>query len=128
EKSRSAQPPADDARQPTTWLTMGQQRERERLAAELHDGMGQALTLIKLMVEDARMRLRRGQADDAAQLLDATVLQIRDTIGEMRQICGELRPLALERLGLPAALSALCRRVEQSIEALRVMFSCGVED
>ena len=128
EKSQSAQPPADDARKPTTWLMMGQQRERERLAAELHDGMGQALTLIKLMVEDARMRLRRGQADDAAQLLDATVLQIRDTIGEMRQICGELRPLALERLGLPAALGALCRRVGQSIETLRVMFSCGIED
>ncbi|ALL70989.1 putative PAS/PAC sensor protein (plasmid) [Paraburkholderia caribensis MBA4] len=127
-KSQSAQPPADDARKPATWLMMGQQRERERLAAELHDGMGQALTLIKLMVEDARMRLRRGQADDAAQLLDSTVLQIRDTIGEMRQICGELRPLALERLGLPAALGALCRRVEQGIETLRVMFSCGIED
>lgn len=118
----------DDAHTLTNWLTMGQQRERERLAAELHDGMGQALTLIKLMVEDAGMRLRRGQADDAAQLLDATVLQIRDTIGEMRQICGELRPLALERLGLPAALSTLCRHVEQSVETLRVVYSCGVAD
>ncbi|SEK09951.1 sensor histidine kinase [Paraburkholderia diazotrophica] len=117
-----------DAYSRSIWLTRGQQRERERLAAELHDGMGQALTLIKLMVEDARMRLRRGQADDAAQLLDAAVLQIRDTIGEMRQICGELRPLALERLGLPAALSTLCRRVEQSVETLRVVLSCGVED
>ncbi|MEX3937281.1 histidine kinase [Paraburkholderia phymatum] len=117
-----------DAYRRSIWLTRGQQRERERLAAELHDGMGQALTLIKLMVEDARMRLRRGQADDAAQLLDAAVLQIRDTIGEMRQICGELRPLALERLGLPAALSTLCRRVEQSVETLRVVLSCGVED
>jgi two-component system NarL family sensor kinase len=126
--SQSVQPPAGDARNEATWLTMGQQRERERVAAELHDGMGQALTLIKLMVEDARMRLRRGQADNAAQLLDATVLQIRDTIGEMRQICGELRPLALERLGLPAALSTLCRRVEQSVETLRVMFSSGIED
>ncbi|MBN3753574.1 PAS domain S-box protein [Paraburkholderia sp. Tr-20389] len=112
----------------TTWLFMGQQRERERLAAELHDGMGQALTLIKLMVEDARMRLRAGHTDDAVQLLDSTVLQIRDTIGEMRQICGELRPLALERLGLPAALSTLCRRVEKSVETLSVAFACGVED
>lgn len=111
-----------------TWLSMGQQRERERLAAELHDGMGQALTLIKLMVEDARMRLRRGQADDAAQLLDTTVLQIRDTIGEMRQICGELRPIALQRLGLPAALSTLCRSVELSSERLRVVFACGIAE
>ncbi|MBN3762247.1 histidine kinase [Burkholderia sp. Ac-20365] len=126
--SHTASPRGDDTHTFTNWLNMGQQRERQRLAAELHDGMGQALTLIKLMVEDARMRLRSGQTDDATQLLDATVLQIRDTIGEMRQICGELRPLALERLGLPAALSTLCRRVEQSVETLRVAFACGVED
>jgi two-component system NarL family sensor kinase len=110
------------------YLMIGQQWERKRLAADLHDGLGQALTLIKLMVEDARMRLRRGQAEDAAQKLDATVLQIRDTIGEMRQICGELRPLALERLGLPAALSTLCRRMDLSAENLAVSFQSDVDD
>jgi two-component system NarL family sensor kinase len=46
----------------------------------------------------------------------------------MRQICGELRPLALERLGLPAGLSTLCRRVERSAEALVVTFHCEVDD
>ncbi|MGF6935628.1 two-component system NarL family sensor kinase [Paraburkholderia sp. UCT70] len=128
-------PPADGAhlseavaRDRLKYLMIGQQRERQRLAADLHDGLGQALTLIKLMVEDARMRLRRGQAEDGAQKLDATVLQIRETIGEMRQICGELRPLALERLGLAAALSTLCRRVERSAEGLAVNFRCEVDD
>jgi two-component system, NarL family, sensor kinase len=128
-------PPADvaatsgaDARNRLTWLMIGQHKERQRIAADLHDGIGQALTLIKLMVEDARMRLRRGQADDAAQQLDATVLQIRETIGEMRQICGELRPLALERRGLSAALSTLCRRVERSADGLVVTFHCDIDD
>ncbi|MBC8748703.1 MULTISPECIES: sensor histidine kinase [Paraburkholderia] len=120
--------PKAAARDRLKYLMIGQQRERQRLAAELHDGLGQALTLIKLMVEDSRMRLRRGQAEDAAQKLDATVLQIREAIGEMRQICGELRPLALDRLGLAVALSTLCRRVERSAEGLAVNFRCDVDD
>jgi two-component system NarL family sensor kinase len=117
-----------DAHAQAVWLTMGQQHERERFAAELHDGIGQALTLVKLMVEDASMHLRRGQADETARLLDATVLQVRDTIGELRQICGELWPLSLVRLGLPAALTTLCRRVEQSVGALSVRFASAVDD
>ncbi|WP_233886936.1 PAS domain-containing sensor histidine kinase [Paraburkholderia flagellata] len=111
-----------------TYLMMGQQKERQRLAAELHDGLGQALTLIKLMAEDTLMRIRRGQIDDAANLLDSTVFRIRETIGDVRQICGELRPLMLDKLGLPAALSSLCRRVEHSAAALSVSFDCDVAD
>jgi two-component system NarL family sensor kinase len=122
----SADPSEAAARNRLKHLMIGQHRERQRLGADLHDGLGQALTLIKLMVEDARMRLRRGQAEDAAQKLDATVLQVREAIGEMRQICAELRPLALERLGLADALSTLGRRVERSTEGLTVSFHCDV--
>jgi len=111
-----------------TYLMMGQQKERQRLAAELHDGLGQALTLVKLMTEDALMRIRRGQVDDAVQLLDATVFRVRETIGDVRQICGELRPLMLDKLGLPAALASLCRRIEHGTEAIAVVFDCDVAD
>ncbi|SFT68815.1 sensor histidine kinase [Paraburkholderia aspalathi] len=120
--------PDASARDHLTYLTMGQQKERQRLAAELHDGLGQALTLVKLMAEDALMRIRRGQVDDAAQLLDATVLRIRETIGDVRQICGELRPLMLDQLGLPAALGSLCRRIERGAENVSVVFNCDVDD
>ncbi|MCP3723212.1 PAS domain-containing sensor histidine kinase [Paraburkholderia sp. CNPSo 3272] len=111
-----------------TYLMIGQQKERQRLASELHDGLGQALTLVKLMTEDALMRIRRGQVDDAVQLLDSTVFRIRETIGDVRQICGELRPLMLDKLGLPAALGSLCRRIERGTEAMSVVFDCDVAD
>jgi two-component system NarL family sensor kinase len=111
-----------------TYLMVGQQKERHRLAAELHDGIGQALTLIKLMNEDALMRMRRGEIDEAANLLDATVHRIRETIGDVRQICGELRPLMLDKLGVPAALASLCRRIERDTEMLSVVFNCDVDD
>lgn len=110
------------------YLMLGQQKERQRLAAELHDGLGQALTLVKLMTEDALMRIRRGQVGDAAKLLDATVFRVRETIGEVRQICGELRPLMLDKLGLLAALGSLCRRIEHGTETMSVVFDCDVAD
>ncbi|RQS11243.1 ATP-binding protein [Burkholderia sp. Bp8998] len=111
-----------------TYLLMGQQKERHRLAAELHDGLGQALTLIKLMNEDALMRIRRGEIDDATNLLDVAVLRIRETIGEVRRICGELKPPMLDRLGLPAALASLCRSIERDANRLSVEFNCDVDD
>jgi two-component system NarL family sensor kinase len=109
-------------------LAIGQEMERKRVSAELHDGLGQALTLIKLMVEDSLMRIRRGSVDEAAELLDTTVLRIREAIGEVRQICSELRPVLLDRLGLAAALEALCKRVEQGSENIVVIFDCRVEE
>lgn len=111
-----------------TYLTLGQEKERRRLSSELHDGLGQALTLIKLMVEDSLFRMRQGQVDDAAQLLDTTVLRIRETIGDLRHICSELYPLMIDRQGLPAALAALCRSVERGTENLAVGFDGDVED
>ncbi|MBN3787823.1 histidine kinase [Burkholderia sp. Ac-20353] len=124
----AAELPDASARTCQAWLLMGQQKERHRLAAELHDGLGQALTLVKLMNEDALMRIRRGEIEEAANLLDATVFRIRETIGEVRQICGELRPPMLDKLGLPAALASLCRRIERDAEMLSVEFDCDVDD
>lgn len=120
--------PSDRAYRSAALVQLGQHTERQRLAADLHDGIGQDLTLVKLMIEDARMRLGGGHTDEAVQLLDTAVKQVRDTMGEMRRICGELRPLALERLGLPAALSSLCQRFEQSAQGLTIHFRCSVDD
>jgi two-component system, NarL family, sensor kinase len=109
-------------------LMIGQERERKRVASELHDGLGQALTLIELLVEDSLMRIRRGNVDEATELLDTTVLRIREAIGEVRHICSESRPVLLDRLGLAAALEALCKRVEQGSGNVVVIFDCRVEE
>ncbi len=92
-----------DFRRLYTHLLTGQEHERKRLSSELHDGLGQALTLVKLMVEDALGRMRHGSAEQAESLLETTLLRIRETIGEVRHICNDLRPRLLDDL-------AWCRR------------------
>jgi len=115
-----------DFRRLYTDLMVGQERERKRLSAELHDGLGQALTLIKLMVEDALSRMRHGGADQAEALLDTTLTRIRETIGDVRHICNDLRPRLLDDLGLVPALQALCKQTEQCTKNVAVTFDCHV--
>ena len=110
------------------YLMIGQERERKRIAAELHDGLGQALTLIKLTIEDALIHIHRNNIAEATELLDTAALRIRESIGDMRRICSELRPALLDRLGLAAALDALCKRMAQGAGHLAVRFDCRVED
>ncbi|HMX27297.1 MAG TPA: triple tyrosine motif-containing protein, partial [Blastocatellia bacterium] len=90
-------------------LIESQEAERKRIAAELHDGLGQNLLVIK-----NRALFGLLQPDDAsrsaAQLTDisATVSQ---AIDEVRQIAANLHPYQLDRLGLTKALTAMIRKV-----------------
>ncbi|KFX29765.1 PAS domain-containing protein [Ralstonia solanacearum] len=117
-----------DAKRQYAFLMIGQERERKRISSELHDGLGQALTLIKLTVEDALIHIHRNNIAEATELLDTAVLRIRESIGDVRRICCELRPALLDRLGLAASLDALCKRVEEGAGHLAVRFDCGLED
>lgn len=82
-------------------LISAQEEERKRIARELHDGVGQALTsiLVNIKVLD--------QASDP-QTLHARMAELRgivdETLAAVRLLSRELRPSALDDLGLAAAL------------------------
>ncbi len=86
-----------------------QEEERGRLARDLHDDIGQALTALKIQVESLRGVLGEGpQADDraqgVAQRVDDCVDTIQSTLERVRQLSLSLRPPQLDDLGLAAAL------------------------
>jgi two-component system sensor histidine kinase UhpB len=84
-----------------------QEAERLRVARELHDEIGQTLTAVTINAERA--------ADGDPALLPAALRQVadavRDSLDEVRRIARELRPEALDDLGLVNALIALCSRI-----------------
>ena len=81
-----------------------QEGERQRIARELHDEIGQSLTVallaLKRVVDRAPTELR-------ADLRD-TQETVRSSLDEVRSIARRLRPDTLEDLGLHSALNALC--------------------
>jgi two-component system sensor histidine kinase UhpB len=85
-----------------------QESERSRIARELHDEVGQTLTAIALRAERAASEpdLQR------EALLDITETALR-SLEDVRRIGRELRPEALDDLGLVNALIALCARVDR---------------
>ncbi len=83
-----------------------QETERQRIARELHDATGQALTAIALGLRGMESQLERGSADST--VLTSQVREIKsfstNALGELRQIISDLRPPILDDMGLAAAL------------------------
>jgi two-component system sensor histidine kinase UhpB len=87
-----------------------EEAERLRIARELHDEVGQTLTAVALQAELASAR-----ADEDQPYLAELAAIVQDSLEDVRRIARELRPEALDDLGLVNALIALCSRVaEQS--------------
>jgi two-component system sensor histidine kinase UhpB len=85
-----------------------QEAERLRVARELHDEIGQTLTAVTIQAE----RAADGDPALAPDALRRVADAVRESLDEVRRIARELRPEALDDLGLVNALIALCRRVD----------------
>lgn len=83
--------------------------ERRRLRQELHDGLGPALAGIALGVRAAGSAVA-GQAPGTAQLLDRLADETEASLEEVRRIVYDLRPPALDQLGLRGAVLAHAER------------------
>jgi len=95
--------------------------ERRRWARELHDETLQGLGGLRVILSSA---LRRIEQDDVAELLREGVGQIEREIENLRAIITELRPAALDELGLIPAIEALVGRVS-AVQGLEI--ACDVD-
>ncbi len=92
-----------------------QETERLRISRELHDEVGQALTAMLLGLGPLAKRAPADLSKDLGRVQELA----RSSLQDVRRIALELRPEALDDLGLINALLGLCSRVEQQ-GALRV--------
>jgi signal transduction histidine kinase len=82
-----------------------QEEERGRLARDLHDDIGQALTALKIQLESVPRSEGRGEAENALRSrIEDCIETTRHTIERVRQLSLSLRPSQLDDLGLAAAL------------------------
>jgi PAS domain S-box-containing protein len=91
-------------------LARAEETERQRIAASLHDHLGQPLTMIKI-----RLGLMKKQADAARMVsnLSQIEFEIDELITAMRSLTFELSSPILRELGLEPALLNLCQRNEK---------------
>ncbi len=87
----------------STYLQEVREEERTRISREVHDGLGQALTGLKLDLAWLSLKLVRAQVP-VQEKVKAMVAHLDDTIQAVRRIATELRPGILDSFGLGAAL------------------------
>ena len=93
-------------------LIAAHETERRRIAAELHDSLGQTLAMIKNSAVSGT-RHARDLAAAQAQMEQITQ-QSTYAIGEVREIAYNLRPYLLDRLGLTKALRSMLHKIGDS--------------
>ncbi|UOQ48317.1 sensor histidine kinase [Gracilibacillus caseinilyticus] len=77
-----------------------QEEERRRLSREMHDGPAQMLANIMLRSEIVDRTYKKGDIDSAVKEMRNVRMMIRESLYEVRRIIYDLRPMALDDLGL----------------------------
>ncbi|MCF6379371.1 sensor histidine kinase [Nocardioides KLBMP 9356] len=90
-----------------TQLVQAREDERRRLRRDLHDGLGPLLAGVVMALDVVRSALARGDGDRAAELSGAAAEQARSAVTDVRRLVADLRPPALDDLGLVGALKGL---------------------
>ena len=92
---------------------MTREQEKSRIARELHDELGQLLTMLQMDVAWCKERVANGD-DTLAARLSRMEGMLRNTIAGTRRIAADLRPLMLDDLGLVPSLEWLAESFSQS--------------
>jgi signal transduction histidine kinase len=97
----------EDLRRSREALVTAREEERRRLRRELHDGVGAALAGLRLQLDAAHELVSDPRP---RRILDAARAGASEAVGDVRRITEDLRPPALDELGLGGSLRALGER------------------
>ncbi len=100
-----------------------QEEERSRISRELHDGVGQSLTAMKINLDLVAADLASKSPENAQTRLGETQKLARETLEDVRELSRLLRPRMLDELGLVPTLKWLARSFSQRTELAVEVFS-----
>ena len=106
-------------------LEQVREEERTRVAREIHDELGQALTILKLDLAWLQGKNRAGNG--VRKKIKSMIAEVDGTIEHIRRIVSELRPSILDEMGLCAALEWQVGQFQQRT-GIRAVFESASED
>ncbi|OJU93830.1 MAG: hypothetical protein BGO23_14580 [Solirubrobacterales bacterium 67-14] len=101
------------------------EQERGRWARELHDETLQNLAGLRVLLSGTR---RRTAMSPVSPILDQAIERIDETIVELRRLIADLRPAALDELGVAPALASLVERLSATGVEIDLYVELGSED
>jgi signal transduction histidine kinase len=105
-----------------------EEKERKRIARELHDGIGQALSAIKFSVENSLRKLRNSPDQSELRSLETVIPLTQKTIEEVRRIVKDLRPSILDDLGILATITWFCREFQDVYSNIQIKPDISIQE
>lgn len=118
----------EELRQLSVKLLTVQESERQRIAADLHDGIGQSLSLIKLSLEQAAQLMLAGKDQVAAEVVQQTIHKVQDAMTELRRTTCDLRPPMLDDLGIIPTMRWFFREFESVCAGLKIVAELEISE
>jgi signal transduction histidine kinase len=109
-------------------LLTAQERERKRIAQELHDGLGQNLATIKFGMERSLQGINREIHPAAFKTLETTIQVAQTAADEVHRLASDLRPAILDDLGILATISWFCREFETIYSTIQLKKSLEIQE
>ncbi|MFD0696227.1 sensor histidine kinase [Paenibacillus sp. GCM10027628] len=103
-------------------IILAQEEERKRIAREIHDGMAQTLANVVLRTEIAERMLGKQDIPSVKEELVDLKGQVRGGLEEVRKIIFNLRPMALDDLGIVPTLRKYVQDFEEK-HRIRTQFN-----
>jgi len=108
-------------------IILAQEEERKRMAREIHDGPAQSLANLVLRTEIAERMLMKQEFQLVQEELMELKSQVRSGLEEIRKIIFNLRPMALDDLGLVPTLRKFVQDFEEKTKIRAVFETAGRE-
>lgn len=116
---------ADERERSTRVLLTGIERERQRIAQELHDGSGVQLAAIRMKLTLLGEQLHRHEAPEKLALI---MIDLDHTQQEIRAISHNLMPKTLSKLGLIPAIEELVNKLKAAYPSINMMFFTKLDE
>lgn len=101
-----------------------QEEERKRLSREIHDGPAQMLANVMLRSDLIERTYRERGIEEALTEIRNMKKMVRDALYEVRHIIYDLRPMALDDLGLVPTLNKYLKTTEEYFNSSTIQFVC----
>jgi signal transduction histidine kinase len=118
----------EELRRLSSQLLEAQESERKRVARELHDGIGQTLSAMKLRIENTIDELDATKQVDKTSSLESLVSMGQLAVEEVRRISKNLWPSILDDLGLLPTISWFCREFGEMHPGIRIEKEIAIQE
>lgn len=103
-----------------------QEKERKRMANDLHDGVGQTLTAANVYLKALEKKWRKGEEEKAITHLRTVTDLMAKGIEEVRSVRHDLMPDTLREFGLVRAIRQMIRELDEETTGIRIHFNSYV--